>query len=120
MQTGWMEKMPGSKVRTCFHFFNTRFLQVIRFSRNGELALSGKQHLPRVGLQHVQFPFVLEGPVDVCPDSVHNHAADTSHGAVAGIPVAAVQSRSGYFARCSRGNSGRDGRTWDGQGGRPE
>ena len=24
-QTGGMEKMPGSKIRTCFHFFNTGF-----------------------------------------------------------------------------------------------
>ena len=24
-QTGWMEKMPGSKTRTCFHFLNTGF-----------------------------------------------------------------------------------------------
>ena len=25
MQTGWMEKMPGSKILACFHFLNTGF-----------------------------------------------------------------------------------------------
>ena len=34
-QTGWMEKMPGFKIRIYFHFFNTRFLQVIRSSDDG-------------------------------------------------------------------------------------